>query len=67
MQQRKFFRDSDDEEDSDDDDWLDEDEEYVSPIDDVDAFIFFADAMKSECGRNLCFSGLYLLYFFVLR
>lgn len=48
-QQRKFFRDDDDEEDSDEDDWLDEEEEYVSPIDDVDAFIFFADAMKSEC------------------
>ena len=42
---KAFGYDDEDDDDSDDDDFSDE-EEFQSPIDEVDAFVFFVDAIR---------------------
>ncbi|XP_010414101.1 PREDICTED: importin beta-like SAD2 isoform X3 [Camelina sativa] len=44
--QAKVFRYDDDDDDDDSDDDFSDDDEFQSPIDDVDAFVFFVDAIR---------------------
>ncbi|XP_010510174.1 PREDICTED: importin beta-like SAD2 [Camelina sativa] len=44
--QAKIFRYDDDDDDDDSDDDFSDDDEFQSPIDDVDAFVFFVDAIR---------------------
>lgn len=57
--QAKVFSHNDDS-DSDYDDFTD-DEEFQAPIDDIDAFVFFSDAMKGWSILLLYFSTLEIL------
>ena len=45
-QAKSYGYDDEDEDDDDSDDGSDDDDEFQSPIDEVDAFVFFVDAIR---------------------